>query len=384
MISQNLNLAIPPAAPIFNNFSLLNQTAQPVDPGFTITGYENVFVQGNYAYAVGGGNPGFTLSIFDITDCSRPKVIGYLTTGSVPWVSGPPYYLNGSYNVWIDDKYLYVASSGSSYLYIVDVSNPFSPVNISRLLITNAPGSIYGIAYQAGYVYLATQNTGLVVVDVGGGAGGGTITAPVQTYQEGGGVKSFGVTISGSTLFTTQYTTSGFTIRQIKSWTLVGAGSVIVPSLLQSLQVTTSGEALGVAVYQNTAYVCVQATGINSIDLIDITNPSSMINISQIAGVNTFNSAFNATAISYGAGNTILYIPSGQNATSGGAIDAYDVTIRTAPVHLGQVVTNIPNSVFGNIKLSNGYIFCADYGPVSTNGNLDIFSQLNTSFNRII
>jgi len=384
VISQYDSVPSPLAAAIFLNYSLLNQTAQPVDPGFTITGYENVVIQGNYAYAIGGGNPGFTLSIFDVTDCSAPRVISYLTTGSVPWVSGPPYYLNGSYNMWIDGIYLYVASSGSSYLYIVNVANPFAPFNVSRLLISGSPGSIYGIAYQAGYCYLATQSTGLVVVDVGGGAGGGTITAPVQTYQEGGGVKSFGVAISGSTLYTTQYTTSVYTIRQIKSWTLVGVGSVTVPHLLQSLQVTTAGEALGVSVYQNTAYVTVSATGVNSINLIDITNPSSMSNISQIASANTFNSAFTAQAASFGAGNTILYIPSGKNAVYGGAIDSYDVTIRATPVHIAQTTTGVANSVFGGIALSNGYIFCADYGPVSTNGNLDIFSQDNTSLSRII
>ena len=378
MKSQWATVAAPAAAPIFKSFSLLNQAPQPVDPGFTITGYNNVIVQGNYAYGIGGGNPGFTLSIWDVTDCSNPKTIGYLTTGSVPWVSGPPYYLNGSYSMAIDDQYLYVASSGSSYLYVVDVSNPFLPKNVGRLLISNTPGSLYGMAYQAGYCYLATQNTGLVVVDVGGGAGGGTVTSPKQTFQEGGGVKSFGVTVSGSNVYTTQYTTSVFTTRQIKSWTLVGAGSVTVPHLLQSLQVVTVGEPLGVKVYQNTAYVSVQTTGVYSINLIDISNPSAMFNVSQIAGVNKANSAFNAAATSYGAGNTILYIPSGTNATYGGAIDCYDVTIRTAPVHLGQVVTGVANSVFGNLALSNGYIFCADYGPVSTNGHLDIFSQFGT------
>lgn len=381
-----MNLPLPTAHPIYPKFSFISKVGQPVDPGFTITGYLNVVTQGNYAYAMGGGNPGFSLSIFDITDSINPKVISYLTTGSVPWVSGTPYYLNGSYSMDIEGNYLYVASSGSSYLYVVDVSNPFLPKNISRLLITNTPGSIYGVSYQGGYCYIATQNTGLVVVDVGGGLGGGTLLAPVQTFQELGSVKSFGVVANGNTIYTTQYsTTSPYTIRQIKSWAINAPGTPTHPSLIQSLQVTGVGEALGISVVNNptavppssTAFVTTQAT-VYSVNLVDITIPSNMVNLSQIISLNKFNSAFAGQAL-----NTILYVPSGSNTTYGGAIDVYDISTRTSPTHLKQITTNVPSSVFGNIALVNGYIYCADYGPVNTIGNLDVFTQINTGFNGV-
>src|SRR5665213_1954155 len=223
--------------PIYPSFSLLNQTLQPILAGYTHTnaGYQSVVVQGNYAYVAStGGNStgilGLTLSIFNIANPNAPFLEGYITTGTVPWVSGAS-YLNGAYNLAVSGNYAYIASSGSSYLYIVNISNPTAPFNVSRLLISGTPGSIYGVAYQNGYCYLATQNQGLTVVDVGGGLGGGTLLVPVQTFQEGGGVKSFGVVVSGNNLYTTQYTTSVFTVRQIKSWTLASPGTVIVPSL---------------------------------------------------------------------------------------------------------------------------------------------------------
>lgn len=372
------NLPLTTYNPIFNDFSLLNQTGQPQVGGFTHTnaGYQNVVVQGNYAYVCGtGGNSsgviGLTLSIFNVGDSANPFLVGYITTGTVPWVSGAS-YLNGSYSIAVNGRYLYVASSGSSYFYVVDISNPALPTNVGRLLITNTPGSIYGVAYQGGYCYCATQNKGLTVVDVR------IPTAPVQVYQESGAVKSFGIAVFGPLLLTTQYSTSApFTIRQIKSWDIKNPSA---PTLLQSLQVTSVGESLGVSLYGSTAFVSVQAAGSYNTDIIDVTNPSSMSDIAQIASANSFNSAFTASA-----NNNVLYIPSGSNVTYGGSIDMYDITHKNAPIHKGQVKTNTVNSVFGNICISNGYIYAADYTTApSYNAKLDIFTQYNNTFSRLV
>lgn len=356
----------------YKNFALINQTPQAQVPVFITTGYEDCVAVGNYVYCIGGGNPGLTLSIFSVVDNAKPVALSYLTTGSVHWTSGAS-FLNGGYKIAIDGNHLYVASSGSSYLYIVNIANPYAPFNISGLLISGTPGSIYGVAYQNGMVYLATQNTGLAVVDVGNGIAGGTLASPVQTFSEGGGVKSFGVAVSGATVYTTQYTTtSPYATRQIKSWKTIGSGTIARPVLLQSLQVTGVGEALGISLQGKTAFVTTEAT-LFTINLVDITNPSAMTNISQIQEAH-FNSGFTAQ----GTGN-LLYVPSGSNPSYGGAIDVYDISNRATPMHLSQARTNVPNSVFGGISLSNGYIYCADYGPISTQGNLDVFSQINSS-----
>ncbi len=351
--------------PIYPSFSFVNQTSNGAITGAKMS---NVVVYTGITgklYAICIGAAAATLNIYDITDEAAPVLCSTNAT------------LAGAYNVSVGTVsgsiYAFVGSSGSTHLYIINITNPYSQSTTTNYTLSGSPGSLYGIVYSAGYCYIATQNLGLTVIDVGGGAAGGTLLVPVQSYQEGGSVKSFGVFLAASgTLFTTQYTTSVFTTRQIKSWTLSGAGSPSVPSLLQSYQVTTAGEALGLTVSGNTAFVTVSATGVNAIDIVDVTNPSSMNNLSQITTANTLSSAMVGVA----SGN-YLYIPSGSNSTYGGSVEVYDITTLTAPLKIAQVNNNNATSSFGGIALSNGYIFAADYGVApGNNGYLDIFTQI--------
>ena len=362
-------LATTAQLPAILNFSLVAQGAVPVQAPGTIkyestTIYTSIVNGKNYAIGVGFiGSP--TLTIWDISAPISPVLVGTFVAAG-----------GGAYNCTIGVvggvQYAFIGYNSGAHFVVVNLTNPAAPVQVSNTVITGTAGSIYGVSFLNGFVYCATQNIGLVVMDVGGGVG--TPAAPVQTYTQGA-TKSFGVVAIGTNVYTTQYSTSlPFTIRQIISWTLTGAGTPSVPSLLQSLQVTSAGEALGLSVSGNTAFVTTAATGAYNIDLVDITTPTAMTNLSQINSTNTFNSAFFAVA-----NGNYLYIPSGSNATYGGAIDAYDITVRTAPVHIAQVTTGQPNSVFGAIALSGGYIFCADYGTVANNGYFDVFTQINAT-----
>lgn len=362
--------------PLYDRFSLLSQTLPNMaTPGTSLMKFLNVVISGTHAYVVGGGNPGNTLSIYNIANQSNPVPEGYIPTASVGWTSGPS-YLNGAYNLAVNGSYAYICSSGSSRVYAVNVSNPNAPFNVSGLTVSRSPGSLYGCAYQNGLVYIATQSAGLTVVDFGASSGGcgGTLTTPVQCYQEGGGVKSFGVAVSGNNLYTTQYVTSGFTTRQVKSWTLTGAGTPSVPSLVQSLQVTTAGEPLGISLNGNTAYVGVTTSGVNAIDVIDITTPSAMTNVSQITPTYTLSSAMNA--VPHGS---FLYVPSGANATNGGAIDLYDMTNRASPIKVSTTYVGPAASPFGALAIDGkGYIYAADYGVApGYYSTLDVLSEPN-------
>lgn len=352
------------------DFSLVTQAAVPAGAPGTIK-YENTIIFTSIVtgknYAIGTGFIGTpTLTIWDISDQTSPVIVGTFTAAG-----------GGTYNCTVGVvagvQYAFVGYNSGSHFVVVNLTNLAAPTQTSSTVITGTAGSIYDVSFLNGYVYCGTQSAGLVVMDVGGGTGSPAV--PVQTFTQGS-TKSFGVVAIGTNVYTTIYSTSSpYTNRQIVSWTLTGAGTPAVPSLLQSLQITTAGEALGLSVSGNTAFVTSAAPGVNVIDLIDITTPSAMSNLSQISSSNGFNSAFTGVA----SGN-ILYIPSGGNATYGGAIDAYDITVRTAPVHIAQVVTNNPNSVFGGIALSGGYIFCADYGVVSTdNGHFDVFTQVDAN-----
>ena len=348
--------------PRLKDFTLVTQTANPA----ALSKLSNAVVYTGITgkkYAITTGASASTIAIYDISNEVAPSLCSSMAT------------LLGAYNVAVatisGSVYAFVASNGGSRLFIVNITNPYAPTTVTNFLVAGSPGSLYGVVYVNGFVYLATQSTGLVALDCGNGVSGGTLLAPVQTYQEGGGVKSFGIYYSGSTLYTTQYVVSGFGTRQIKSWSIATPQT---PSLLQNLQVTTVGKVLGLTVSGNTAFVSVSDTGINSINLIDVTNPSAMANLSQISASNTFNSPMVAVA----DGN-YLFIPSGSNATYGGSIDYYDISTRTAPLKIATAVSGVANSVFGGIALANGYIFVGDYGVApGSAGSLTVFTQPNT------
>lgn len=350
--------------PYYQPFTMISKTANPT----ALSKINNVLVYtgvNGKTYAVTIGTVSSTLAIYDATDQASPILLSNMAT------------LQGSYNAvhalisGVD--YIIVASSGGYNLYIINVSNPYSPTITTTFNLTSATGSTYNIAYSNGMVYLACQTVGLKVVDIGNGIGGGTLTAPVVTYTQGA-AKSFGVVVSGTNLFTTQYSTSPYATRLLNSWTLTGAGTIGVPSLVQSLTLPGLGEALAISINASatTAFVSIN-TGVQQLDVVDITTPSAMTNITQVsmpAGY-TIGSAMAAAP----SGNYV-FMPVGSNATYGGAVLMYDITNRSNPVLINNVVTGVATVPFGGIAISGGYIFAGDYGvaPGST-GSLDIFTM---------
>lgn len=352
------------------SMALVGSAGQPQIPGYTHTnaGYQNVVVQNNYAYVVGtGGNStgvlGLTLSVFDIANPAAPILTGYITTGSVVWTSGPS-FLNGAYQCAVNGEYLYIFSSGSSKFYIVNIQNASAPYNQSGLTITGSPGSLYGGCYLNGYCYISTQSAGLTVVNVS------NPNSPTQTFQEGGGVKSIGVTYGNGYLWTTNYQTSNpYTIRYLKCWSLANPAS---PTLLYTYTTHTAGEIAEVVVNGNYAYVANLTT--SSVDVINISNPASMSYVSTI----TPSASFNVTedvSFNIGTSGNYLYLTSGKNATYGGAIDFFDITNPASPVKVSILQQGVANSVFGNCFVANNLIYVANYGTApSYNASLNIYS----------
>lgn len=363
-----------------SEIALLGSGATPVVPGFTTTNgkLQNVLVSGKYAYvAAGGANStgtiGLSLVIYDVSDVTNPTAVGYLTTGTVPWVSGAS-YLNGSYKMDINGKYLYVFSSGSSYMYIVDVSNPTTPTNISRLLISNSPGSLYNGVYSNGYCYISTQNKGLTIVDVS------NPLSPTQVYQEGGTTnKSLGVAIYGTVCFTTNYqTTAPWTVRYLKAWNVA---TPTAPVLLSTYTLPAGTKPGTVAVDSHYAYVADYNT--NRIQIVDISNLLSMNYISYMQASATFSVESNAL-FDVKVTDKYAYICSGGNATYGGAIDFYDITTPASPVLVKTYKQNVANSAFGTGVIVNNVLYVANYGISPGNaGSLNTYSVQSYASNPI-
>jgi hypothetical protein len=349
-----------------NPFSLLSMTTgMPA----TTTKNQNVAIISNglsyYAVVAGGQN---YLQVFNITDQANP-----VYRGSV--------LLYGAYNIcpgpW---PYVYVPASGSvGRVDVVSIANPAAPVDVSHIVISGSPGSVYNCAYSNGVLALATQSTGLVIADAGGLGLGGTSSSLVQGYQQSGGAKSFGVAFSASNLYSTQYVTSGFSTRLLNAWTIPTTPTP-TPSPVASVNVTTVGEALGVTISGNTAYVTVTSSG-NAVDLVDITTPTAMTNLSQFSASGTIGPS-QVTIPSVNP--SFVYVPSVSAGTAGGVIDLFDVSNRSVPVKVGTVSTNVNGSSYGGIALDprKGYIWAADYGVApGSSGTLDLFSTaFETSF----
>jgi hypothetical protein len=68
-------------------------------------------------------------------------------------------------------------------------------------------------------------------------------------------------------------------------------------------------------------------------------------------------------------------VPSGGNATNGGCIDIFDVTVASSPLKVKSLITGVPTQVFGGIALNSGYIYVANYGVGLGTSSLDVYSQ---------
>ena len=348
----------------------LGSAISPTFPGYTTssTRFQNVCVQGNYAYlAASGGTAGATaattLTIYDVTDPTNPIYKSQIITFASAWSSGAPYFMNASYSMVVSNNFVYVASAGGTKLYIVNVADPANPYNYSAAQLGGSPGASYSVDVYGNYALLATQNKGLTVVDCT------NPLAPSQVFQEGGTTnKSVGVAVSGKYCFTTNYqTTAPWTVRYFKTWDMTNPAS---PSLVNTYTLPAGTKPGFLTIYGNYAYVTDLNT--SSVQILDITNPLAPNYLASMQASASFN-VINSARI-YG---NYAYLTSGQNATYGGAIDVYDITNKSAPVLITTYQQGIANDVFGACYLYNNILYVADYGTgASPNTYLRTFSTL--------
>lgn len=107
------------------------------------------------------------VTLLDVTDPGRPEVLARHTKG----LEG------GVHNVWLDGPRLYVAVRDGG-LRILDVSDPTTP----RELASWYAGSsvVHDVYVRDGLAFVSHWDAGLVILDVGGGAAGGSPDAPVE------------------------------------------------------------------------------------------------------------------------------------------------------------------------------------------------------------
>ncbi len=129
------------------------------------------------------------LLFFDASDPLHPKVINEYTEGLT----------GGTHSAFIYDHYVFVTDDPTGSLRIIDFEDPLDPREVARWEIEREdvrdyPADFFNVAPQRwlhdvyvkdGIAYLAYWRDGLVILDVGAGINGGSITDPrfVSQYR---------------------------------------------------------------------------------------------------------------------------------------------------------------------------------------------------------
>ncbi len=88
----------------------------------------------------------------------------------------------GVHNLFIHDQHVYALSAGQRY-DIISIEDPTNPRRVGRFALPNHDRSIHDIWVLDGIAYSSNWNHGVVMVDVGGGDGGGSPRQPVMMAQ---------------------------------------------------------------------------------------------------------------------------------------------------------------------------------------------------------
>lgn len=122
------------------------------------------------------------LVFFDASDPRHPKVISEFTEGLT----------GGVHSAFIYDHYVFATDDATGSLRIIDFSDPARPRQVARWEVPREGVTAYPVAFlniapqrylhdvyvEDGLAYLAYWRDGLVILDVGNGIAGGSITSP--------------------------------------------------------------------------------------------------------------------------------------------------------------------------------------------------------------
>lgn len=115
------------------------------------------------------------VSLLDLTVPEHPTIITRYTTGLAA----------GVHNAWIEGNYLYLVTDGtdpmSGGLRVIDVTNPAAPTQVAQFFaggISRNP--LHDVYLRDGLAFLSYWDEGLIILDVGNGAAGGSPANPVE------------------------------------------------------------------------------------------------------------------------------------------------------------------------------------------------------------
>ena len=100
----------------------------------------------------------------------------------------------GVHNVFISDGHLFALSAGQRY-DILDIRDPANPTKVGSFELDTPGHAIHDVWVEDGIAYSSNWSDGVVLVDVGNGVAGGSVTNPVKigsyAYPSGGNHAAF-------------------------------------------------------------------------------------------------------------------------------------------------------------------------------------------------
>ncbi|WP_226889029.1 DUF4114 domain-containing protein [Nostoc sp. MG11] len=224
--------------------------------------------------------------------------------------------LGVAYSVAVVDNYAYVADANNG-LQIIDITNPSAPFLKGSLDTT---GLAYGVAVAGNYAYVADTTSGLQIIDI-------TNPAAPSLKSTFDTIFALNVAVVGNYAYVVDIT-SGLQIIDITNPT--------APFLKGTLN---TGPALGVTVVSDYAYVAG-----NGLEIIDVTDPAAP---SLTARFDTPGNAYGVAV----AGN-YAYV-----ADYGSGLQIIDITDPTAPFLKGTLDTT--GNAY-NVAVAGNYAYVAD------------------------
>jgi len=134
-------------------------------------------VNATHAFVVKGSHG---MSVIDITNPGAPAEVGTFD---------PADYQASIWGIDVAGDYAYLADHAEDRIYVVDISNPSSPFQVSVVATPFRPEDVF---IHGGFAYVACYNAGLRVFDLSSPA------SPVEVGYYDTGDQAYGVTVAGT------------------------------------------------------------------------------------------------------------------------------------------------------------------------------------------
>ncbi|TSA30133.1 MAG: T9SS C-terminal target domain-containing protein [Ignavibacteriales bacterium] len=290
-----------------------------------------IIFDGNYAY-VAVGDTGMV--IYNVSNPASPVFTSKIrTTGRAAFVSYGAVSING-----VPTGHIFVSNRlPAPGISAINVANPATPVTSSFLEAFAAPtGIAYSPFYSNGKVYVAYGTAGLRILDVS------TPSSPTLLSTLALSGEARGVAVKGN---------YAYVVGRDAGVHVVDVSNAASPVLLKTMQTSRSR---GIAINGNYAYVATRDSGLVVWNVADPANP---IRVAAVKGIDVENVAV--------AGNVV-----GTSFYS--SIRFYDVTSPENPIAKGST----PTFTIGN----EGFSIAGNYAYIPDGDSLKIFNinNLNT------